>query len=167
MRSLFLLLALVLLASGCRVQTDLGRQCVLVRRDPASSPGEVRAKALTEAEVPPGRDYISFGVTECEDFICVRDASYVVPANTPPTAEALGYCSRACEQQRGDSPNLNTSCPAMEEAHNRDPALRLSCRALLLDPDTITAICNADRTLCERYFGDNRFSTFCARGQTR
>lgn len=162
-------LAFVVCVAGCQVQTDLGVPCNLVKKDPADTDASdgYSAVNITEGELEAGRDYISFGQPFCEDFVCVRDAAYVAPANTQPTDPATGYCSRPCEQQAGDAPNVNEQCAAADpEAVKLNPALALSCRPLLLDPETITAICNVDRAVCEQYFGENRFSTFCARGGT-
>lgn len=162
-------LALAVCLAGCRVQTDLGVPCNLVKKDPADTdPSDgYSAVDVTESEVEPDRDYISFGQPFCEDFICVRDASFVPSANAKPTDPAIGYCSKACEQQAGDAPSVNEQCPPADpDAVKANAALQLNCRPLLLDPATITAICRDNAQVCEQYFGENRFSTFCARGGT-
>jgi hypothetical protein len=137
--------------AGCPPATDLGKECTLVRRNP--NDGGPPSIPITEAEIKGGRDFISFGSTACEDSVCVRDSSYVRPANIKDTDPALGYCSTSCTAQ-----GSVTGCtPAVETD-------RLSCRALILDEETLAAICQADPTICKRYFGDTTSPLFCARG---
>src|SRR5712692_7154188 len=100
---LFFVLSLASLAlGGCRAATDLGRECALVRANPDGG----TALKILESDLPDGgtgKDYISFGATECEDLVCVRDSN--VQKTGIPGALASGYCSRACV------PNSSVGCP--------------------------------------------------------
>ena len=136
---------------GCRVATDLGRPCTLVKKNPDGGSGSV---GILESDLPPNKDFISFGATECEDLVCVRDAA--VPRSGIPNATATGYCSRACV------PNVTNGCPASNPDDDKDPNKKLSCRALLLDEQTLGAICSTRPDACQS-IGDTRSPYFCAR----
>lgn len=156
-RLLLAALALGTVVSGCTVQTDLGRQCFLVKKD--ANGERVR---MTEAEITSGLDFISFGASECENYVCVRDAAMGRPTGATDESDAIGYCSAQCEPPADGA--LGNPCPAENPAHDDDPALRLTCRSMLLDEDTINLICAEDEALCQRLFGPNRTPFFCARG---
>ncbi len=141
--------------AACQSKTDLGKPCTLIRRDPADSTGK-HSIPLKNSEIRPGRDFISFGSTECDDLVCVRDSAQAVTADAG--ADALGYCSQSCVQ------TSTVGCPAADPADDSDPIKRLSCRALLLDETTLAAICQSDPTTCQKYFGDTKSPYFCARG---
>ncbi|HEX4803220.1 MAG TPA: adventurous gliding motility lipoprotein CglC [Myxococcaceae bacterium] len=146
------LLAALALPSACRVNTDLGRSCQLVKKNPDGGPTSV---PIVEADLPgANKDFISFGATECEELVCVRDA--YVPRTGVATAPATGYCSRSCVA------NSTIACPAASPADDTDPARKLSCRALLLDEQTLGAICTNDTGTCQQ-IGDTRSPYFCAR----
>jgi hypothetical protein len=154
-RRLFLFALFVLLVplflKGCRVATDLGRTCQLVKRNPDGGQGSV---AILESELPAGtKDFISFGATECEDLVCVRSAD--IAKTGVPGAAATGYCSRACV------PNASTGCPAANSDDDKDPTRRLICRALLLDDLTLAQICTNDPGTCQQ-IGGARSPYFCA-----
>ncbi len=163
-RALLALPALLWIAA-CGVPTDLGRPCVLVKRAAATTlpDGGVVAAAdggtafITEGEIQAGKDFISFGATECEDLVCVRDSTTERPANAKDTDPANGYCSKPCAQ------GSTRSCPAADPAHDKNAALRLTCRPLLLDTETLALICQ-DKATCDRYFGGTTSPYFCARG---
>ncbi len=155
---LFVLVSLVLLVflEGCRVATDLGRECTLVKKNPDGGSGSV---FILESELPDGgtKDYISFGATQCEDLVCVRDAN--VPKTGAAGALASGYCSRPCV------PNASTGCPAANPDDDRDPNKKLTCRALLLDEQTLADICTNDPGRCQQIAG-TLSPYFCARSVT-
>src|SRR5260370_15481570 len=73
--SLFALISL----EGCRVATDLGRPCTLVKKNPDGGSGSV---GILESDLPPHKDFISFGATQCEAQDSVPDAP--VPQVTSP-----------------------------------------------------------------------------------
>ena len=146
------LLAAALPVAACRVTTDLGRSCQLVKKNPDGG----SALPILEGDLPgANKDFISFGATECEDLVCVRD-SYA-PRTGVATTAVSGYCSRSCV------PNSSIGCPAANSSDDRDPAKRLGCRALLLDEQTLGAICATDPSTCQQ-LGDTRSPYFCARG---
>lgn len=158
-RSIFLALA-ICAVPACKVTTDLGTPCTLVKKDPGDDTGK-RSLPMKESEVTAGKDFISFGAVECEDLVCVRDSSYAPLAGTTPlpTDDAKGYCSRPCLRC------ATTGCPAANPDDDSNPLKRLGCRPLILDEATLNSICQTDAEKCKKYFGDTKSPYFCARGQ--
>ena len=149
-----LVAALGIGAAACTVSTDLGSQCVMKKANPdGGAPLDI-----TESDVTPGKDFISFGATECEDLVCVIDAAHLQLTGDP-NAPVKGYCSRSCAE--GSS---STCTPQQDPSWDTDPDKAMSCRALFLDPVTLGKICQADPQKCQQYFGDNSSPYFCARG---
>jgi hypothetical protein len=153
-RSILLALSTFAVA-GCAVKTDLGKECILVRKDP-SDPAGKKSIPILEGDIKPNKDFLSFGAVECEDLVCVRDLAFTRAAAA--TDPAIGYCSRPCLE------TSTTGCPAANEEDDRDPNKKLSCRPLILDETTLAAICQNDAVTCKRYFGDTTSPFFCARG---
>jgi hypothetical protein len=124
----------------------------MVKSNPDGGPGI----AIKESDLPDGvlRDFISFGTAQCEDFVCVRDAN--IKKTGIATADALGYCSRPCV------PKGSFGCAAENSADDSDPNKRLSCRALLLNEETLGSICTSDPGRCQLIAG-TRSPYFCAR----
>ena len=149
-----LAIACVGLLTGCRVDTDLGVECNLVRKDPAdTNPDDgYNFLPILEGEVTEGKDFISFGAVECEDYVCVRDKDF--PKGSSPNVQAKGYCSRRC------APTSPQPCPGAEA--NLPPGKSMTCRALILDEQTLGTICHDDPTTCTRVFGDTRSPYLCA-----
>lgn len=153
-----------LLLDGCKVSTDLGTPCVMVKRDPTdtNTADGIRSVPITEGDfdTEPTGDLISFGAVECEDLVCVQDAQHRQWTNNPATA-LTGYCSRSCVQ------GSTTGCsPQADTGNDSDPAQKMDCRALLLDSATMGRLCQTDPAKCEQYFGNNTSPYFCARGAT-
>jgi hypothetical protein len=155
---LVVLLSATLLATGCTVTTDLGKQCTLkktvVTRDDS---GNVISKEVVDivlGEVAGGQDFIAFGVTECEDLICVREAS---TTGGPPTAKALGYCSRACIEGSDAS-----ACEVTDSTVTKDVKDRMTCRSLLLDTATLERLRAEDEKAYRQNFGETLSPYFCA-----
>jgi len=147
-RSLWVVTAavLTLLAAGCPVSTDNGIPCELVKRAPDGG-----AEKITEAEVTPGKDFVSFGVPECENFLCVRASS--APKSGNPNNVATGRCSSRCASEESNCPSAVND-------------LELKCRPLILDEVTLGQICLNDPAKCERYFGGAQTPFFCAESGT-
>jgi hypothetical protein len=154
---------------GCRQANDLGTYCILVRRNPADPPGTISSIPVRQGELPvtsgptsSQRDYISFGSTECENLVCVRDATFSeanepglsVGANFP----AYGVCSRPC------TPSAQALCQAADSAIDKNPRTHLSCRQLVLDEATLAHLQQTDPVRYQQYFGTNTSPFFCARG---
>lgn len=137
-----------MVAVGCRPATDLNTPCRLVKRNPdGGSPLPILEKEIADA-LGANKDFLSFGTVECEDFICVRDNGFQSDAG--PDDPAFGYCSRAC--------SAGSTCPSQDSSLDESPS-RLSCRALLLDAETLKQL--ADKGLNP---GNVREPFFCARG---
>jgi hypothetical protein len=135
--------------AGCTcVNSDLGTDCTLQKGNPDGGPPLPMTGADITAD---GQDIISLGAQGCEDFICVHDLGQPKPG----PAEALtGYCTHPCSGS-GEGP-----CPGINQEESRP----YTCRALLLDEQTLRELCNANGALCDQYFGPQRSSNFCARG---
>jgi len=141
--------------------TDLGAPCNMVK---ALSDGGVTNVVV--GDLSAGKDFISFGATECDDLICVVDhtsASLQLSqaqrdAGTSFQSPAVGYCSLACVQGN------NSTCSPQYNDDQNIPGLSMTCQELVLDPNLIRAICQSDPMSCQQYFGTNRGSFFCARG---
>ncbi len=137
--------------TGCAPQTDLGKECTLVRKNTTGSgPPSIFIK---ESEIVPGKDFISFGATECEDLVCVRNAD--APIGSDPTADAKGKCSRPCLETNA------ASCQTGDDKVDQSDQ-NFVCRAMLLDTETLAAIKEADPARYKQYFGDTTSPYFCA-----
>jgi hypothetical protein len=140
-----------LLISACKPPTDLGNDCRMVKRNPDGG----RALGIKEGELKSAanKDFISFGSTDCENLTCVRDAEFLRDGGSLDVdAGAFGYCSDKCDE--------GSTCPSGNPNDDNDAKRRLNCRALLLDPETLSALCAAGQCLP----GDVRSPFFCARG---
>jgi hypothetical protein len=158
----FLAVAVVAALSmmACKADTDLGKpNCNLLKALPDGG-----ATNVIVGELSAGKDFLSFGSVECENLICVLDQNAVAVLLAQATANpavlndpAQGYCSQACAQG-----NTSGCTPQYQDLQN-DPTLVMSCRALVLDNDTIAEICK-DPVKCAEYFNNSRSAFFCARG---
>ena len=157
MRGTLFLLVVTTMLVGCREITDLGVECTLVKRAPGSGDGGTFASTpIFEKDIKGSKDFISFGSAECEDRACVRDINF--PRGLDESKPAKGYCSRVC------LPSTPNACPPAVAKDQDDPTRSLSCRALLLDQATLSAICMDSPVDCQRYFGGAQTPYFCARG---
>ncbi|MFL5343580.1 MAG: adventurous gliding motility lipoprotein CglC [Hyalangium sp.] len=186
---LAVLLSTVLLASGCQVTSDLGVTCFLNKKqlkfeangDPTyrkDKDGNVIKDKygrpvqdydvvnILERELTPGQDYISFGVPDCEDQICVRDADsppnpdYDPKTTAPPekqNAPALGYCTTPCVQGSSAS-----ACEVTDSSVASELKSRMDCRSLLLDQATLDKLRADDPATYQSTFGDTSSPFFCA-----
>ena len=157
-RLLYISFAVITLA-GCKVPSDLGQQCTMVGRSADGGRVDIRNNQI---KVGANKDFISFGSVECENLVCVRDSDFPVPdGGFDPLGSAKGYCSNRCTLA-GDP------CPSYRGEDDTDAKLRLICRPLLLDEDTLRLICNGneqDKANCKIYFGNTTSPNFCARGE--
>ncbi len=159
-RLVLVVAAVALSMMACNADTDLGKpDCHLLKALPDGGPTNVIV-----AELSAGKDFLSFGSVECEDLICVLDqdgvASVLAQATANPAVladPATGYCSHACAQGSAGG------CTPQYQDYQNDPRQVMSCRALVLDNDTIAEICK-DPVKCQQYFNNSRSAFFCARG---
>lgn len=179
------LLSALLFASGCQVTTDLGKQCVLRKKqtklDAQGNPicvkdssdqcvmkndqvvYETEVVNIKERELTSGQDYIAFGATDCEDLICVRDVDSPANPEYDPSnpekleASALGYCSRACIQ--GSDASV---CDVTDSSVPDTLKTRMDCRSLLLDQASLDALRASDPEAYRSTFGDTNSPYFCA-----
>lgn len=153
---LVVLLSAALLASGCEVTTQLGKECVLVKKPTPERQAEgIQSDPVLESEIAVGQDFISFGATDCEDLICVRDAD--AARDPDPNAVAKGYCSTDCVEGSGEEACEVTDTSVPAELRNR-----MTCRSLLLDQASLEALRQSDPALYRRTFGENNSPYFCA-----
>ena len=155
---LALLATTALLFIGCKVDSDIGVPCVLVKKNPD---GGTTPANVEERDLSPGQDFISFGSVECDRFICVRDRAYVGTGDAGTgdagTRAVYGYCSRPCVETQA------TACEVTNPAVT-DPSLkgRMGCRPLLLDQEVLDQLKEREPALYEQTFGENASSHFCA-----
>jgi hypothetical protein len=147
-------LSVALLASGCEVTTQLGKPCVLVKKPSAEEQAQgIRSKPVLESEIAAQQDFISFGSTDCEDLICVRDAEF--PRDPDQNAAAQGYCSSECVEGASDC-----------EVTGSDVATgikeRMTCRSLLLDQVSLERLKKDDPVAYRNTFGETNSPYFCA-----
>jgi hypothetical protein len=158
-----LLLGTILLGAmlfACTTNTDLGEACNMVKSLPDGG-----VTFVVVGDLSAGKDFVSFGATECDDLVCVVDqASASVQlsqaqrdAGTSLQSAAIGYCSVVCVQ------GSNSTCTPQFDDQQSIPGLAMTCRELVLDPALIASICQ-DPVQCQEFFGSNRSSFFCARG---
>jgi hypothetical protein len=164
---LALLVGAALVCGGCKVSSDIGKPCVLVRKatdaEQEAEPNGEPFRYIMESQLSAGQDFISFGSVECEDLVCVRDADFdpklaatADKAKTP----ATGYCSTPCVQ--GADTTLGNSCAVTTTEAQAEVKERMTCRPMLLDQQALDALRSADRTTYRSYFGDNTSPAFCA-----
>ena len=157
LRSSLAALSLCLVAAaGCKAQTDLNMECTLVKKDPSDTTGK-RSVAITAGELRANanRDVISFGATDCDDLVCVREAGAPLPASDAEPVK--GRCSRACA-------GPEATCLSYDENLDKDPSTALVCRGLLLDQAVLASLRQSDEAAYRQYFGNNTSPFFCARG---
>jgi hypothetical protein len=157
LRTALTVLTLSLAAAGCKAQTDLNRECTLVKKDPSDSTGK-RSLPITAGDLrgAAGRDVISFGATDCEDLVCVREANAPLPSSD--TEPVKGRCSRPCA-----GPDTADACPSEDPSLDLDPVTQMNCRSLLLDEQVLATLRQNDPVSYRQYFGDNASPYFCAR----
>jgi len=144
---------LVAIAAGCRPSTGLNLPCNLVRRLPDGGTGFITEREVQEKKGTT-KDFVSFGAVECDDLVCVRDATF--PNSTNLDGPAGGYCSAAC------SPG--SACLSEKPEMDDDATTKLNCRPLLLDEATLGELCTTDPSACID-IGGVRSPYFCARGE--
>lgn len=159
-----LVLSAVLLASGCSVSTQLGAECVLVRKATEEEEAATGRKSISikESELISGQDYISFGVLDCDELelTCVRDANH--PRTTQPGdpaeagTDAKGYCSQACVVN-------SSTCEVLGDNVATGVQDRpMTCRSLALDQKALEQLKKDNPALYKQTFGDNSSPFFCA-----
>lgn len=155
-RSIGALVISGLALAACPPSGDLGKPCQMPRRTDAGTTflteREVRARTGTGANAT--RDFLAFGSLDCDDLLCVRDATFVSDAGDD--AVALGYCSKPCD--------IGAACPSFNADLDKRGDTRLNCRPLLLDEQTLETI-NQDPA-ARRILNNVRSPYFCARGST-
>jgi hypothetical protein len=160
---LVILLSAALLATGCTVTTDLGKSCVLKKTETVMENGQqvTRVVSIKQAELATGQDYIAFGITECDDLICVRDADQPFedePSDpNQPRLDAVGYCSKACIEGSDAS-----ACEVTDSSVSSELKSRMACRSLLLDTQTLERLRAEDPAKYRATFGETLSPFFCA-----
>jgi hypothetical protein len=145
-----LVIALTVLLSGCKETSDLNAPCILKRKNPdGGSPIPILESELRDKQGK-NKDFISRTV-DCDKSFCVRDSELITDAG--PTDLAIGYCSAQCDQ------GVPKNCPSFDDSLDTS-ANRLTCRALLLDVETLAALAGGDGGTV----GNIREPFFCARG---
>ncbi|MGZ3460896.1 MAG: adventurous gliding motility lipoprotein CglC [Archangium sp.] len=154
---LALLVGAALLCGGCQVRSDIGKPCVLVKK---SQSGQ-KYDPVTLSDIQEDQDFISFGSTDCEDLVCVRDAhSPIKTSGEGDGLRVLGYCSKACVPS--DSTQLQSPCAVNDPDADAQVKASMSCRPLLLDQQALDDLRAKDPAGYRQTFGDNASPYFCA-----
>jgi hypothetical protein len=146
---LALLVSAVLLCGGCKVTTDIGKPCLLVKK------GATGSAPVTAGDLREGQDFISFGSLDCEDLICVKDAD--MPVESADNGQIKGYCSKPCVED----PLVNVCEVTDADAHESVKTRGMSCRPLLLDQQALDELRKSDPAAYRATFGDNNSPYFC------
>jgi hypothetical protein len=131
----------------------LGSPCVLVKKNPNATGTSDKSLPVSEGEIAPKQDFISFGATECDDLICVRDAE--APRDENPNAPATGYCSQECVEG-------SSSCEVTDTSVDEALRTRMTCRSLLLDQASLERLKKDDPVTYRATFGETNSPYFCA-----
>lgn len=151
---------LLLLSAGTCAESDIGAPCQLqkTRMDPTISGcedvqqdqilqrPECFRPNLEDLEAGNEKDFISFGVAECDNLTCVRSRGSALPKSE---AEPAGACSGECI--------TDADCQGLEKGY--------VCRELVFDDQFLGSL---RETLSdeeyERYLGRIQNAKFCAKG---
>ena len=152
---LALLVSAVLLCGGCKVNSDIGKPCLLVKRGTTGT----ESAPVVVRDLSEGQDFISFGSLDCEDLVCVKDAD--MELDVADNGQVRGYCSKPCVQDEFVDPCAVTDPQALDSVKNR-----MSCRALLLDQKALDDLRQNDPVTYRATFGDNNSPYFCAGAPT-
>ena len=146
---LALLVSAVLLCGGCKVTSDIGKPCLLVKKGTGSDSAPV-----TVSDLRSGQDFISFGALDCEDLVCVKDAN--MPTQLAENGQVIGYCSKACVAE------TQGTCDVTATEADASVKNSIACRPLLLDQQALDELRASDRAAYRATFGDNTSPYFCA-----
>jgi hypothetical protein len=150
---LALLVSAALLCGGCKVTSDIGKSCLLVKRGTGSDSAPVTLEDLQD-----GQDFISFGALDCEDLVCVLDAN--TPRVVAKNGQVQGYCSKACV---AETPNTCAVTDAATDPNTPEAVkTRMACRPLLLDQKALEDLKATDPATYASTFGNNTSPYFCA-----
>lgn len=155
---LALLVSAVLLCGGCKVNSDIGTKCLLVKKKVGGTGTE--SEPVLRTDLNENQDFISFGSLECEDLICVKDAS--MPIETAENGQVQGYCSKACVPPDDTTPQLQDPCAVTDPNAIESVKSRMACRALLLDQKALDDLRENDPDTYRATFGPNNSPYFCA-----
>jgi hypothetical protein len=147
-RSALLLVALALLAQGCKDVTDLDDPCRLMRPD---GDGGLVTIQVGDPNFNPNFDFISTGDSDCEDLVCVRIHNPSSTFYDDSDGTLHGRCSNNCIVDKGT--NQSTDCG--------EPEKGLQCVQLSFDQKFIDGYCKANPADCKATFGDNTGATYC------
>jgi hypothetical protein len=107
----------VLIASSCQ-KNDLNTPCRLAKANPDGGvPLAIKESELRNATVK--KEFVSFGASECEELVCVRDSLFTSDAGDD--SSAMGYCSRPC---------VDSSACLSSDAKLNTGTSALSCRTV-------------------------------------
>lgn len=150
----------IFLSAGSCVDSDVGAPCSLQKvqldrnlpgcadatPDSVDSRPECFHPTLADLEAGRDKEFVSFGVADCDNLTCVRSRGQAVPANE---GEPTGHCSSECI----------TDDDCRSEGNGR-----FVCRELFLDQAFLAQLReNLSEEEYARYFGRIQNTKFCAR----
>lgn len=148
------------LGAGTCAETDIGAPCQLqktrmdptlpgcddVEQDQLAQRPECFRPNLQDLDEGRDKDYISFGVAECDNLTCVRSRGSELPASE---AEPAGACSGECI--------TDADCQGVDGD--------FVCRELVFDDEFLGSLRDTlSEEEYERYLGRIQNAKFCAKG---
>ncbi len=125
--------SVTLVLASCTVSSGLNKPCSLPKKIDGGIVVPITEQEVQEnsgANETSTRDFIAFGAVDCEDLVCVRDATF--PKGTMLDQPAIGYCSRPCAK--------GLACPSDDPALDQRGDTRMTCRALLLSKEVLAQL---------------------------
>lgn len=154
------LLLILTLGAGTCAETDIGAPCQLqktqmdptipgcedVEQDQLAHRPECFRPNLEDLAAGQDKDYISFGVAECDNLTCVRSRGTPLPSSE---AEPAGACSGECI--------TDADCQGVDGGY--------ICRELVFDDAFLGSLRETlSEEEYERYLGRIQNAKFCAKG---
>lgn len=134
-----------LYTAGCKPETDIGQACRMTK---PCKPGPTCPIAESEMS-DPSQDYLSLGVSECDDLVCVRTANSGAEEN----GEGYGYCSKSCID--------STDCEYDYEGNKNG----FGCQQLLLSESYMQQLRENNPEAYDRVFGSGASSKYCVKSK--
>jgi hypothetical protein len=130
--------------SGCKPETDLGQACRMTKPCVPGPTCPIAESEMSDAS----QDYLSLGVSECDDLVCVRTAN-----SKGNNGEGYGYCSKSCID--------STDCEYDYEGNKSG----FGCQQLLLSESYMLQLKESNPEAYERIFGSGASSRYCVKSK--
>lgn len=140
-----ILLVSVFYTMGCKSETDLGQACRMTKPCKPGPTCPVAESEMSDAS----QDYVSLGVSECDDLVCVRTTG----SNSGEKGEGYGYCTKSCI----DSADCEYDYEGNKNA--------FGCQQLLLSDSYMQQLQQNNPDAYEQVFGSGASSKYCVKSK--